>query len=131
MNEKELINIALEARKNAYAPYSSFFVGAALLCEDKEVFVGANVENASFSLTCCAERSALFSAVSSGKRRFRAIAIVGGKEQEITDFCPPCGACRQALSEFSGDGSMKIILFDGKNTKAFALSELLPNNFTL
>ena len=131
MNEKELINLAIEARKNAYAPYSGFFVGAALLCADKEVFSGANVENASFSLTCCAERSALFSAVSAGKRDFRTIAIVGGKEQEITDFCPPCGACRQALAEFSKGGDLRVLLYNGKDTKALTLSELLPESFSL
>ena len=131
MNEKELINLAIEARKNAYAPYSGFFVGAALLCADKEVFSGANVENASFSLTCCAERSALFSAVSAGKRDFRTIAIVGGKEQEITDFCPPCGACRQALAEFSKGGDLRVLLYNGKDTKALTLSDLLPESFSL
>lgn len=131
MNEKELVKLASEARKNAYAPYSGFLVGAALLCTDGEVFTGANVENSSFSLTNCAERSALFAAASAGKRDFKAIAVVGGKEGEITDFCPPCGACRQALAEFSKDGSLQILLYDGKNEKSFPLSALLPEGFRL
>ena len=131
MNNSELIRLALKARSNAYAPYSGFFVGAALLCADGEVFTGANVENSSFSLTNCAERSALFAAVSAGKRDFKAIAVVGGKEGEITDFCPPCGACRQALAEFSKDGSLQIILYDGKSEKSLPLSALLPEGFRI
>ena len=131
MTNKELINLAIEAQKNAYAPYSGFHVGAALLCEDGEVFVGANVENSSFGLTNCAERSALFSAVSSGRRRLEAIAVVGGKNGEITNLCPPCGACRQALAEFSRDGSLRVILFDGKQEKQTTLASLLPESFSL
>ena len=131
MTGNELINLALKAQKNAYAPYSGFHVGAALLDADGEVFVGANVENASFGLTNCAERSALFSAVSNGKRKFEAIAIVGGKDGEITDFCTPCGACRQALAEFSKDGKLKVILFDGERKKELTLASLLPENFSL
>ena len=131
MTGKELINLALKAQNNAYAPYSGFHVGAALLTADGEVFVGANVENASFGLTNCAERSALFSAVSNGKREFESIAIVGGKGGIVTDFCPPCGACRQALAEFSRDGKLKVILFDGKQEKELTLASLLPENFSL
>ena len=131
MTNRELINLALTAQKNAYAPYSGFHVGAALLTADGEVFVGANVENASFGLTNCAERSALFSAVSHGKRNFEAIAIVGGKNGEVTDFCPPCGACRQALSEFSRDKNLRVILFDGQTEKELTLASLLPESFNL
>ena len=131
MTNKELINLAIAAQKNAYAPYSGFHVGAALLCEDGEVFYGANVENSSFGLTNCAERSALFSAVSSGRRRLEAIAVVGGKNGEITNLCPPCGACRQALAEFSRDGSLRVILFDGKQEKQTTLASLLPESFSL
>ena len=129
MTNKELITLALGARENAYAPYSGFLVGAALLTADGEVFVGANVENASYGLTNCAERSALFAAVSKGKRQFSAIAVVGGKAGEVTEFCPPCGACRQALAEFSQDRDMKIILFNGKEEKEISLSSLLPDSF--
>ena len=131
MTGNELINLALKAQKNAYAPYSGFHVGAALLTADGEVFLGANVENASFGLTNCAERSALFSAVSNGKRELEAIAIVGGKGGTVTDFCPPCGACRQALAEFSKDGKLKVILFDGEQEKELTLASLLPENFSL
>ena len=131
MNNSELIRLAIKARNNAYAPYSGFLVGAALLCADGEVFTGTNVENASFSLTNCAERSALFAAVSAGKRDFKAIAVVGGKEGEITEFCPPCGACRQALAEFSKDGSLQVLLYDGKDEKSLPLSALLPEGFRL
>ena len=131
MTNRELIDLAIRAQANAYAPYSGFKVGAALLCEDGEVFVGANVENSSFGLTNCAERSALFAAVSGGKRSFKAIAVVGGADGVVSDFCPPCGACRQALAEFSPKGDLEVILFDGKDEKAFRLSSLLPESFSL
>lgn len=131
MTNQELINLALEARKNSYSPYSGFRVGAALLCRDGRVFCGANIENASYSLTNCAERSALFAAVSAGRRDFDAIAIVGGEADEITALCPPCGACRQALAEFSKDGALRVILYDGKNVRETTLSALLPHNFSL
>jgi cytidine deaminase len=131
MTNKELIDLAIRAQANAYAPYSGFKVGAALLCEDGEVFVGANVENSSFGLTNCAERSALFAAVSRGKRSFKAIAVVGGADGVVSDFCPPCGACRQALAEFSRGGSLRVILYDGKKVKELPLLALLPESFTL
>ena len=131
MTNQELVSLALKARKNSYSPYSGFRVGAALLTENGAVFLGANIENSSYSLTCCAERTALFSAVSSGQKDFAAIAIVGGKEDEITEFCHPCGACRQALAEFSGDGSLKIVLYNGEEEKETTLSELLPYSFSL
>lgn len=131
MDNSELVKLALGARKNAYAPYSGFLVGTAILCSDGSVFCGANVENASYSLTCCAERNALFAAVSAGKRDFEAIAVVGGKEGDISEFCPPCGACRQALSEFSPDGKMRVVLFDGKRERELTLDGLLPCRFEL
>ena len=131
MTNQELIDLALKARKNAYAPYSGFCVGAALLSADGKVFLGANVENASYSLTCCAERSALFAAVSSGCRKFEAIAITGGAGDKINDYCPPCGACRQALAEFSHDGALRVLLYNGKEIKETTLSALLPDSFSL
>ena len=131
MTDRELVELAVKARNNSYAPYSGFSVGAALLSADGEVFLGANVENASYSLTCCAERSALFAAVSKGKREFEAIAVVGGRAGEISDFCPPCGACRQALAEFSKDGELRAVLCDGREIKRFKLSQLLPESFNL
>ena len=96
---EELIRQAMEARKNSYSPYSGFQVGAALLCEDGTVYTGCNVENAAYGPTNCAERTAVFKAVSEGKREFKRIAIVGGHEGE--SVAPtPCGVCRQVLSEF-------------------------------
>ncbi|MGN1096148.1 MAG: cytidine deaminase [Eubacteriales bacterium] len=129
MTDKELVFSAEAAMKNAYAPYSDFFVGAALLCEDGSVYTGCNIENAAFSPTCCAERTAVFKAVSEGKRRFSAIAVVGGKNGEINGFCPPCGVCRQVLSEFAGK-DMRVILYDGKKTESFTMEQLLPLGFS-
>ncbi|MCD6268165.1 MAG: cytidine deaminase [Thermotogaceae bacterium] len=123
MYEKELIERARKARENAYAPYSKFKVGAAILTEDGEVYTGVNVENASFGLTVCAERVALFKAVSDGKRSFKAIAVVADTEEPV----PPCGACRQVLSEF---GDMKVIMANLKgDVKIARLGDLLPDSF--
>ncbi len=128
MKYSELIGFAKEARNRAYAPYSDFLVGAALLCSDGSVYVGCNVENAAFTPTCCAERVAIFSALADGKKDFSAIAVVGGKAGESADGrCMPCGVCRQVMSEFS-DGSLDVVLSDGSVLK---LSELLPHTFDL
>ena len=125
MTKTELLEKASEARALAYAPYSHFTVGAALLSSDGRVFLGANVENAAYSVTCCAERVALFDAIKSGARSFAAIAIVGAKEgSEAKDPCYPCGVCRQALSEFAAP-SLLIYVEGGQTT----LGELLPHNF--
>ena len=95
-----LLEEALKARKAAYAPYSGFQVGAALLCADGSIYTGCNVENSSYGAACCAERTAFFKAVSEGKRSFRAIAVVGGKkDEEVLEVCPPCGICRQVMRE--------------------------------
>ncbi len=124
LNERELIEKALEARKQAYAPYSGFPVGAALLAADGRVFTGCNVENASYGLTMCAERVALFKAVSEGAREFVAIAIACGESP-----CSPCGACRQVLAEFSPD--IEVIMTDarGQRVRREKLSTLLPGAF--
>ena len=128
MTSEKLIELAEKARERAYAPYSGFCVGAALLTCDGEVFTGCNIENASYTPTCCAERVALFSAVSAGKRDFAAIAVVGGKSGEKADKpCYPCGVCRQVLSEFA-DASFKVYFADGTNT---TLGEILPMAFDL
>lgn len=127
MTSQQLIDMANIARKNAYAPYSGFTVGAALLCTDESVEMGCNVENASYTPTCCAERVALFSAVSKGKREFSAIAVSGGRDGEIQARCYPCGVCRQVLSELCRP-SLRIIFADGSET---TLGELLPNGFSL
>ena len=123
MYAKELIERAKKARENAYAPYSKFKVGAAILTEDGEIYTGVNVENASFGLTVCAERVALFKAVSDGKRSFKAIAVVTDTEEPV----PPCGACRQVLSEF---GDMEVIMANLKgDVKIARLRDLLPDSF--
>lgn len=127
----ELERLEKEARKasqNAYAPYSRYKVGAALLASDGRVFTGCNVENASFGLTNCAERTALFKAVSEGAMRFRAIAIAGGEEEPAT----PCGACRQVLAEFCGpDTPVRCVALSGDAVREFTLGELLPGTFRM
>lgn len=134
MNEQKaslLVEKAIAARECNYSPYSSFAVGAALLCADGRIYTGANIENSSFTPTVCAERVAFFSAVHDGHREFSAIAIVGGKAGEpISDFCPPCGVCRQVMGEFC-DGSFKIILSDGKTNRIMTLDEIFPAKFDL
>lgn len=127
---KELLNKAIEAREGAYAPYSNFYVGAALLCTDGEVFTGANVENASYGGAICAERVAMTSAVTHGHRDFVAIAIVGAPSGKApTEACLPCGFCRQVMREFCLD-EFEIIAADGESFKVYTLGELLPNSFS-
>lgn len=127
----QLIEAALLARQKSYAPYSGFSVGAALLCDDGSIYTGANIENAAHTPTVCAERTAFFTAIHNGARRFSAIAVVGGPTQkEIDSFCPPCGVCRQVMSEFC-NGDFKILLCDGKQTKTLTLDQLLPERFVL
>ncbi len=130
MKEQELINAAERAMKKSYAPYSHFNVGAALLCKDGKLYLGANVENSSFSLCCCAERNAFFRAVNDGEREFEAIAIVGGKNHSIEKLCPPCGACRQVMIEFCKP-NFEIILTDGSKIKTFKLEDVMPLGFSL
>ncbi len=127
--KKILIDSAIEAMGRAYAPYSNFFVGAALLTRDGKIYKGMNIENAAYPVCNCAERTALFSAIAAGDRDFAAIAIVGGRGGEITDFCAPCGVCRQALSEFCGR-ELEIYLYNGKEIKIFTLGDLLPESFS-
>ena len=130
MEYKELMQLAEEARERAYAPYSHFRVGAALLSASGKVYMGCNIENASYGATMCAERTALFKAVSEGEREFSAIAISGAAEGKQGSFCAPCGICRQALSEFC---SMEcaVILGDSDNLKVYTMGELLPLSFRL
>ena len=125
---KELIDEAIKAREQAYAPYSNFKVGAALKTKSGKIYLGANIENSSYSLTNCAERTAFFKAVFDGEREFDSIAIVGGDDN--LRLCPPCGACRQIMSEFC-KGDFKIVLFDGKDEKVYTLDERLPLRFDL
>ena len=124
---KELICAAIEARDHAYAPYSTYKVGAAILCTDGEIYKGCNVENAAYGSTICAERAAILKAVFDGKRDFSAIAIVGGKD-ELCSYAYPCGACRQVMSEFC-QPDFKIVLFDGENEEIHTLGEIFPHSF--
>ncbi|MBV6445009.1 MAG: cytidine deaminase [Ignavibacteriales bacterium] len=125
MNHNELAQKAREAQLGSYSPYSKFRVGAALLTGDGEVVLGSNVENASYGLTICAERTAFVKAVSAGKKKFKAIAVVG----DMDDFCTPCGACRQFMAEFCGN-DFEIVLINSKNEiKVFSMDELLPHSF--
>lgn len=126
MNREELCRKAQDMLKMAYVPYSHFPVGAALESEDGTVFTGCNVENAAYSPTNCAERTAVFKAVSEGHLRFRRIAIAASTEQ----FCAPCGVCRQVLAEFDPEGAMEVILVNSKGeTRSMALADLLPCSF--
>lgn len=140
--KNKLIAMALEARGHAYAPYSGYMVGAALLCEDGSIYTGCNVENASYGATNCAERTAVFKAVSEGKRRFVAIAIAGGKRADATcadqqtadlhtaDYAFPCGVCRQVLREFADPKQMVVIVCKAvDNYKEMKLEQLLPESF--
>ena len=130
MTPKQLIEKAEEARLHSYSPYSGFKVGAALLCSDGTVYTGCNIENASFTPTICAERTAIFKAVYDGRRDFTAIAIVGGKE-DASAPCPPCGVCRQVMGEFCGPDFM-VYFPDGKaGTIEEPLANLLPHSFKL
>ena len=126
MDEKSLVETAIGMKDKAYAPYSNFHVGAALLGKDGKVYTGCNVENAAYGPSNCAERTDVFKAVSEGCREFEAIAIAGDAE-----YCSPCGVCRQVLAEFC-DKDFKIILTDCKGgIKTYTLGELLPLSFSL
>lgn len=123
MDAKELMKIARKARQNAYAPYSHFAVGAALLAESGKVYTGCNIENASYGLTCCAERNAIFSAVGAGERRFKMLAVAADSPEPVA----PCGACRQVIAEF---GIPLVVMGNLKaETKTMTAEELLPYGF--
>jgi len=127
---KELIQAALEARLKAYSPYSHYKVGAALLTESGKMFQGCNIENASYGATNCAERTAIFKAVSEGERHMDAIAIVGGLEgQEPTGYAYPCGICRQVISEFANRDCQIIVAKSIEEYEIYTLAELLPAGF--
>ena len=128
MTNKELMLRAVAAREYAYAPYSGFRVGAALLAKNGAVYTGCNVENAAYTPTNCAERTAIFKAVSEGVREFEKIAIVGGRYEDIADFCAPCGVCRQVLAEFC-DPDFPIVLGTPENLRVLTLAQLLPHSF--
>ena len=127
--EDGLIEIAVEAMKTAYAPYSGFLVGAALETEDGKIYTGRNIENASYGATVCAERTAFFRAVGEGERTYRRSAVVGGTGGEITSFSWPCGICRQVMREFCSD-SFEVITFDGTSVTSAKLGDLMPSPFS-
>lgn len=128
-----LLTKAKEARGSAYAPYSQFAVGAALLCDDGSVYTGCNVENAAFTPTCCAERVAFYKAISENKKEFKAIAVSGGtqkREDTADEPCPPCGVCRQVMLEFCDPDSFEIVLgASPDNIKAYKLRDIIPLGF--
>ena len=129
MEPKELIAQAVEAMGRAYAPYSGYQVGAALLCADGTVYQGCNIENGSYGATNCAERTAFFRAVFDGHRAFSAIAVCGGKGGVISDVFPPCGICRQVMREFCGE-DFKIYLINETGYETATLAQLLPYSFS-
>jgi len=128
MTKEQLISMAKEAMMHSYSPYSGYRVGAALLCKDGSVYAGCNIENAGYSATNCAERTAFFKAVSEGKKDFTAIAICGGKDGEIDGVFPPCGVCRQVMREFCEDEFL-IHLATKDGIEEYTLKELLPVSF--
>ena len=131
MTPEKLMDLAVEAMGHSYSPYSGYQVGAALLCADGTVYQGCNVENASYSPTICAERTAIFKAIYDGKREFTAIAVCGGKGGEITGQFPPCGVCRQVMVEFCKPDFQIHLHKNGGGIETFTLSQLLPQSFRL
>ena len=130
MNPERLREMAIAAMAGAYAPYSGYKVGAALLCSDGTVYTGCNIENASYTPTVCAERTAFFKAVTEGHREFDAIAICGGKDGVITGLFPPCGVCRQVMREFCKD-DFKVYMITPEGYEERTLAQLLPDSFSL
>lgn len=131
MDNQQLIKAALGARENAYAPYSHFAVGAAVLTKDGQVYTGCNIENASYGATNCAERTAIFKAVSEGSKELAKVAIVGGKVgEEITEYAYPCGVCRQVMAEFSNPKELSVVVAKSEDEYIEkTLDELLPLSF--
>ena len=130
MTPGQLIKKAKEAMTHAYCPYSGYAVGAALLCADGTVYCGCNIENASYSPTNCAERTAFFKAVYDGKREFTALAVCGGKDAVITGTFPPCGVCRQVMREFCDDDFLIYLAGTGEKYETHTLAQLLPCSFS-
>ena len=129
MTDKELMVAANEARKFAYTPYSHFKVGAALLTKSGKLYTGCNIENSSYTPTVCAERTAVFKAVSEGESDFAVIAVVGGKEENPLEFCSPCGVCRQVLAEFCGE-DFRILLGNPEKFQSYTVDEIFTFSFT-
>ncbi|MDE6914081.1 MAG: cytidine deaminase [Lachnospiraceae bacterium] len=130
MDNRELIRLALEAREKAYVPYSKYMVGAALLAKNGKVYQGCNIENAAYTPTNCAERTAFFKAVSDGEREFVAIAIVGGYEGAPVNYAYPCGVCRQVMMEFCNPKEFRVITAVSEDEYMDkTLAEMLPHGF--
>lgn len=129
---RNLIRAAATARRNAYAPYSEFYVGCAVMTADGVIYTGVNVENASYPVGICAERSAFAAAVSAGEHDFTGAAILGGKgKSQPQGYCPPCGMCRQFLAEFCGRDFQVILAIDEEHYRVYTLGDLLPETFVL
>ena len=129
MKDAELVLKAIEAMNNSYSPYSNYKVGAALLTADEKVYTGCNIENVAFGPTVCAERTAFLKALSEGERKFSKIAVVGGKNGEVTGAFPPCGVCRQVMREFCGDDFEILIVRENNEFDKVLLKDLLPYSF--
>ncbi len=127
--ENDLVKFALEAMKSSYSPYSGYKVGAALLAKSGRVYTGCNIENASYTPTVCAERTAFFKAVSEGEREFEAIAVVGGKDGTANEYFTPCGVCRQVMLEFCEPDTFRVIFGKKDGYEVHTLSELVPFSF--
>ena len=130
MTPEKLCELAKEAMTHSYSPYSGYKVGAALLCKDGTVYTGCNIENAAYTPTICAERTAMFKAVYDGQRAFAAIAVCGGKDGVITGRFPPCGVCRQVMREFCSD-DFKVYLVTPEGYQETTLGQLLPDSFSV
>lgn len=127
--KKKLTEMAVSVSENSYSPYSNFCVGAALICRDGSIYLGTNVENSSYGCANCAERTAIFTAVADKHKEFDAIAIVGHRRgEEISEFCAPCGICRQVMSEFCSLDFI-VLLYDGKEIAEYKLKDILPLAF--
>ena len=131
MDKNMLAKLAVKAAENAYAPYSGFKVGAALLASSGKIYTGCNIENASFSPTVCAERNAFFSAINAGERNFECIAVAGVKNGNISGICTPCGVCRQVMAEFCSENFLVLSVKNNEGTdfEEYTLSDLLPFSF--
>ncbi|MCQ2471722.1 MAG: cytidine deaminase [Clostridia bacterium] len=129
MDYKKLCEMAIDAMKKSYSPYSGYKVGAALLCKNGKIFTGCNIENAAYSPSVCAERTAIFKAVSEGEKDFAVIAVAGGKDGEIQGAFPPCGVCRQVMAEFCKEDFVILVATGEESFKEYTLKELLPEAF--
>ncbi|MDD3414131.1 MAG: cytidine deaminase [Lachnospiraceae bacterium] len=130
ISDKDIIRAALDARKKAYAPYSKFYVGAALVTQNNKIFTGCNIENSSYGATNCAERTAIFKAISEGEKKFTSIAIAGGKKLNPESYAFPCGICRQVMREFTNPKDFRVIVaVSEENYKVYTLEQLLPDSF--